>query len=109
MVASPGAIRNILADMRAAIDSGKFQPIDRRKNLNTLAQLGLSWEDAKSEIYELEETNYNSGPMVDDDDFDSDCFWEFKKNIFGKVIYIKFKVMYQEDGRVKVVSFHIDE
>ena len=108
-MASPSAIKKILADMRIAIDGGKFQPINRDKNRNTLAQLGLSWEDAKNEIYELEEADYHSGPMVDNDDFESNFFWVFKKNILGRKIYIKFKVVYQGDGQVKVVSFHIDE
>ena len=36
-------------------------------------------------------------------------FWVFKKNVDGNSIYIKFKVLYQKDGGVRVVSFHIDE
>ena len=107
-MASAAAIRNILSDMRAAIDAGRFQPIDRQKNLYTLALLGMPWEVAKDEIYGLTEADYYKGPMVDDDDFDSDFFWVFKKYIDNYPIYIKFKVMYQEDGRVKVVSFHLD-
>lgn len=107
-MASPVAIRKILSDVRAAISCGKFQPIDRGKNLRTLAILGITWEDAKNEIYSLTESDYYSGPMVDYDDFSSDFFWEFKKTIDGHMIYIKFKVMYKEDGRVKAVGFHID-
>lgn len=107
-MASPVAIRKILCDMRTAIENGKFQPIDRRKNLRTLALLGITWADAKDEIYSLTEQDYYSGPMLDDADYSSDLFWEFKKSVDGHMIYIKFKVMYQEDGRVKVVGFHID-
>lgn len=101
-------IEKILGDMRSAIDSGKFQPIPRRKNMNTLARLGISWEDAKAEIYELTVSEYFQGPEVDRDFPSTDRFWMFKKNIDGQVIYIKFKVLYLEDGRVKVVGFHID-
>lgn len=107
-MASPDAIRKILRDMRAAIDSGKFHPISRDKNRRTLALLGITWADAKDEIYSLTEHDYYSGPMLDHADFSSDHFWEFKKSVDGHLIYIKFKVMYQEDGRVKVVGFHID-
>ena len=108
-MASTAEIQKILADMRAAIDNGKFQPINRKKNMDTLALLGLTWRDAKYEIYSLSERHYRRGPMEDRDDPESGFFWEFKKNVDGNVMYIKFKLMYQEDGRVKVVSFHLDE
>lgn len=101
-------IEKILGDMRLAIDAGKFQPIPRQKNMNTLATLGISWEDAKAEIYGLTASEYFQGPEVDRDFPSTDLFWVFKKNIGGQVIYIKFKVLYLEDGSVRLVSFHID-
>ena len=103
------AIQKVLTDMRCAIDSNKFQPVDRSKNLATLAKLGITWQDAKDAIYTLTDKEYRRGPMLDLDDPSSDHFWEFKKRIDSEVIYIKFKVLYQEDGSVKLVSFHIDE
>ena len=93
-------VQKILSDMRYAIDNKKFYPINRRKNLETLA---------KEEIYDLKEEDYKSGPSVDRDDPSSDHFWVFKKKVDGNSIYIKFKVLYQKDGGVRVVSFHIDE
>ena len=101
-------IEKIFGDMRLAIDTGKFQPICRRKNMNTLSILGISWEDEKSEIYELTAREYYQGPEVDRDFPNTDRFWMFKKNIGGQVIYIKFKILYLENGAVKLVSFHID-
>lgn len=102
-------IQQVLSDLRTAIDAGKFQPIPRQKNKNTLARLGLTWQDAKDEIYELEPRHYYQGPSTDRDRPTSDKFWVFKKCVEGEVLYIKFKVLYQEDGGVKLVSFHIDE
>lgn len=102
-------VQKILSDMRYAIDNKKFYPINRRKNLDTLAHLGISWDAAKEEIYDLKEEDYKSGPSVDRDDPSSDHFWFFKKKVDGNSIYIKFKVLYQKDGGVRVVSFHIDE
>ena len=102
-------IQQILSDLRTAIDAGKFIPIERQKNKNTLAQLGITWQDAKNEIYELEARHYFQGPSIDRDRPSSDKFWVFKKRVDGEVIYIKFKVLYKEDGSVKLVSFHIDE
>ena len=103
------AIQKVLADMRLAIDSNKFQFVPRKKNMDTLAKLGLTWQDAKAEIYTLSEREYRRGPMLDTADYSSERFWEFKKRVEGEVIYIKFKVLYQDDGSVRLVSFHIDE
>ena len=108
-MATPAAINKILADMRSAIEQNKFHPIPRRKNMITLAQLGLTWQDAKAEIYSLTEHNYPSGPMIDRDDPRSDHLWVFKKRIESELLYIKFKVTYQTNGEVRVLSFHIDE
>ena len=74
----------------------------------TLAQLGISWEDAKTEVYGLTASEYFQGPEKDRDFPGADLFWMFKKNVDGQVIYIKFKVLYLEDGKVKLVSFHFD-
>ncbi len=94
--------------MRSAIDAGKFQPVSRRKNLNTLARLGITWDDAKEEVYALTPGNYFQGPEADRDFPGTDLFWMFKKNVGGQIIYIKFKVLYLDDGSVRLVSFHID-
>lgn len=109
LTASTVDIDKVLADMRIAIDKNKFIPVNRKKNLDTLAQLGILWSDAKREIYELTSTDYFTGPEVDRDKPLSDYLWVFKKHVFGDVIYIKFKVEYQENGEVKVLSFHIDD
>ena len=77
--------------------------------MRSLSALGLTWNDAKETIYALTPDEYRRGPFVDRDDPTSDFFWELKTAIDGQVIYIKFKVLYQEDGTVKVVSFHIDD
>lgn len=108
-MASTADIRKILNDMRSAIDSGKFTHVDRKKNMDTLALLGLTWQDAKDEIYTLEPKHYRQGPLDDRDIPASDKLWVFKKIVDGHVIYIKFKIVYMEDGRVKLLSFHIDE
>lgn len=102
------AIQKVLKDLRFAIDHGKFYPIDRFKNSQTLSSLGISWEDAKAEIYTLTAADYHCGPKVDRDRPESDHLWEFKKRINGDVIYIKFKILYQTNGSIRVISFHFD-
>lgn len=108
-MASSAEIQVVLEDMRKAIDSERFLPINRKKNLDTLAHLGITWKDAKNEIYGLKETDYCKGPIIDRDSPSSDRFWVFKIRIESDMIYIKFKIVYQGDGHVRVVSFHLDE
>lgn len=102
-------IDRILDDMRSAIDVGMVTTVDRRKNLMTLARLGLTWEDVKEEMYELSRSDYVSGPSTDRDRPTADKLWVFKKCVLGEKIYIKFKIEYQIDNNLKVLSFHIDE
>ena len=101
-------IIKILTDMRNAIDNHKYNPVKRKKNLDTLAILGITWSDAIEEIYSLTSSDYDSGPEIDRNRPLGDSLWVFKKNVYGNLIYIKFKVEYQENGDVKVLSFHID-
>ena len=108
MRSSDSDICKFLSDMRLGIDKHSFIPVCRKKNITTLTTLGITWEDAKEEIYALTPQEYISGPDVDRDRPSSDMFWKFKKTILGKVIYIKLKVEYLSDGSVKVVSFHLD-
>lgn len=108
MPASKSDIQALLADVRKSIDAGRFIPVCRLKNMNTLALLGITWKDAKDEIYGLTDANYVSGPEIDRNYPNSDKLWIFKKIVLNHVIYIKFKVEYQKNGDVRVVSFHID-
>lgn len=101
-------IDKILLDMRNAIDSDKCIPIYRRKNLETLSTLGITWSDAITEIYSLTSSDYFSGPDIDRDMPTTDKLWVFKKYIYGDIIYIKLKVEYQINGEMRIVSFHID-
>lgn len=101
-------ICQVLEDLRTAIDQGLFFPVDRSVNLKTLASLGLTWLDVKSELYDLDPYDYWAGPEIDRDYPQTDKLWIFKKDVLGKLIYIKFKIEYQADSGVKVISFHID-
>lgn len=109
MRATPLEINRILYDLRASIDAGKFQPEERWKNMNTLASLGISWREAKEEIYNLTPKEYYGGPDIDRNYPTDDKFWKFKKVIMGEIIYIKFKIRYQDDKTVLLTSFHFDE
>ena len=70
--------------MRSAIDRHKIVLAPRKKNMDTLARLGLTWQDAQDEIYSLTEADYHQGPMLDRNDTTSDHLWVFKKRIDGE-------------------------
>lgn len=108
MVAPLADIEKVLADMRIAINNHKCTLVPRRINMDSLARLGILAADVLSEMYTLTSADYVSGPLVDRDAPSSDCLWVFKKSVCGNIIYIKFKVIYQINGDVIIVSFHID-
>ena len=97
-----------LANMRDAIAAKRYEFIERKKNMDTLAQLGIMPSHAVEEMEELTAKNYISGPDPDRDYPGTEPFWKFKKQISGNIVYIKFKIRYDDDG-LKVVSFHFDE
>jgi hypothetical protein len=94
--------------MRYAIDHKKYSLIPRRKNMDTLARLGLTSEAVFTEIYALTYADYYLGPEIDRDYPDSDPLWVFKTKIDDYFIYIKFKIIYHDNGDLRIISFHID-
>lgn len=98
-----------LSRMREAIGAGRYQVDDRDKNIRTLSKLGIVWRDALDEVLELTKDNYYEGPLVDYQNENSDMYWVFKKVVSEKPIYIKFKIIYEQDGTLYLKSFHIDE
>lgn len=102
-------VDKFLRDVRIAISKKNITPTNRRKNLDTLAELGIKWSDAIDVISGLTFNDYIKGPEEDRDYPSSDMFWMFKKKAFGEVIYIKIKIKYLDDNGLAIVSFHIDE
>ena len=108
MATSIADIDALLLNLRYAIDNNMVVVIHRRKNMDTLARLGILWSDAIKEIYKLTSADYISGPIADNDRPNSDLLWVFKKYLYGEIIYIKLKIQYMDNGELKVLSFHID-
>lgn len=77
---------------------------ERKKNMDTLARLGLTLAGCISYINELTYRNYLSGPSDDRDTLEEKCIWEFGTTIQGHDIYIKIKHLKEDD--VLVLSFH---
>ena len=101
-------VEQFLADMRLSMATKPFVPINRQKNKDTLAQLGITWKDAKEYIRNMVYQNYVSGPDPDYDPNEPDPVWKFKIRIGNDIIYVKIKICYASNGEVKALSFHFD-
>ena len=108
--ASNAHIVAYLADVKRLLSAGKYDFVPRRKNMQALAQHGLTITDAKNEILGLVVGDYYKGPKQDHDPNRPGNIWEFKKNIDGMQFYVKVKIV-QENGEdiLKCIGFHEDD
>jgi len=106
--ASREAIGKFLEEFKEiAVDRGIYV-LSRRKNLQSLAYLGLTKANCKEEILGLSVADYCAGPKPDRDEPGE--IWEFGKVIRGIGVYVKLKVaQVDEDKIAKCLSFHIAE
>ena len=103
-------IATYLAEVKRLLSAGKYDFVPRRKNMQALAQHGLTITDAKNEILGLVVGDYHKGPKQDFDSNRPGDIWEFKKNIDGIQFYLKVKIV-QENGEdiLKCLEFHEDD
>ena len=105
----PSEVEDFLKKVRESIDKKCCTFIPRKKNIMSMTKLGLQPQDVLDEIYDLTYSNYIKGPEDDHDVNESDPFWMFKAYIIDNTIYIKIKIVMDDNNRLKIVSFHIDE
>lgn len=105
--ASTTDIASYLTEVKKLLSAGKYDFVPRRKNMQALAQHGLTVTDAKNEILGLVVDDYYKGPKQDHDPNRPGYIWEFKKNIDGIQFYVKVKIV-QENGEdiLKCIGFH---
>ncbi len=92
--------------MKAAAAS-QFVLTRRKKNLDTLALLGLSLADAKERVLGLVPEDYVGGPLPDDKR-PEDEVWVFGLRVEGREIYMKVCVI-TEPLLCTCISFHLSE
>lgn len=99
-----------LEHAKKLILEGKYDFVPRRKNMQSLAQYGLTITNAKNEILDLVVRDYYKGPEQDHDITKPGEVWIFKKNIENNQFYIKLKIV-EECGMdiLKCISFHVDD
>ena len=103
-------VATYLTEVKRLLSVGKYDFVPRRKNMQALAQHGLTIADAKNEILGLVFSDYYKGPKQDFDPNRPGDIWEFKKNIDGMQFYVKVKIV-QENGEdiLKCLAFHEDD
>jgi hypothetical protein len=101
------AIRRFLREFKHIATTGRgVDIVDRRKNMQSLAQLGLTKRNCIAIILGLSVEDYYDGPKPDKGR--PGAIWEFGKIIEGEEVYIKLKIA--QVGEVKLakcLSFHI--
>lgn len=103
------AVRQFLREFKQIATAGRgIDIVDRRKNMESLATLGLTKKNCREEILGLSMQDYCDGPKPDKDRPGE--IWEFGKLIEGKEVYIKLKIAPVEGVKLaKCISFHVAE
>ncbi len=81
-----------------------FTFITRKKNLDSISQLGVKIKQAKSMIMGLTYENYHKGPEQDRD-IKSSNVWEFGAEVDNQEVYIKLSADFGHNV-AKCISFH---
>jgi len=84
-----------------------FVLVERRKNLDTLARLGMTVSDAKERVMGLTPEDYLSGPSPDDK-HQGDEVWTFGLGLEEQDVYVKVCVL-GEPLLCTCISFHFAE
>lgn len=84
-----------------------FYLVPRRKNLASLARLGIPVKEAKEIVARLTPADYYAGPIQDHSQIESNL-WEFLVTVNGQRIYIKISNDFR-GACAKCISFHEPE
>lgn len=99
-------IRLFLLKVKEAISLGNFTVINRDKNTKFLADCGITPREREIIILSLDVDDYEKGPTPDHKKSSEDI-WIFRKQYLGIDIYIKLKlVIQQEVFHCICLSFH---
>ena len=104
-----GLITYFLREFKKIATEGQgIDFVPRRKNLDSLLELGLTQKNARGEILSLSVADYCGGPEPDRDKPGE--IWEFGKAIGSKEVYMKLKIAHVGKEKIaKCLSFHVAE
>ncbi|HHW18672.1 MAG TPA: type II toxin-antitoxin system MqsR family toxin [Firmicutes bacterium] len=103
MAADREQVKEFLLRLKMTLSQeGKLAFVEREKNVQSLAMLGMLPSEVPSVLRELSVSDYSEGPL-DDDRGRPIQWWVFGPNYCGIVLYIKVAVY---SGRCICMSFH---
>lgn len=101
-------IQTFLCSVRSAISNSNYQVLDlRRKYMDTITQLGLLESDVINDIKNLSEYE-NWDRQTDNNLSYPGDVWICTKYLHETNIYIKLKIKIDENGKLLVMSYHLD-
>ena len=102
-------VKAYLLRIKQAVAAGRYQFIPRRKNVLSLAAVGLLPKHVKDYILRLTPQDYFNGPEDEiDQEFPPGEYVCFGCDIYGKEFYVKVKLEQNNGENYCVcISFHI--
>ena len=102
-------VEEMLLLVKEAIKTKNYKILDdRRKFLETLTSLGITKNDV---ILDIANLSINDEWVCKEDN--NPCYtgevWITKKKLYGNKIYIKIKIKINENNKLLIMSYHIDE
>ncbi|MEN8906841.1 MAG: type II toxin-antitoxin system MqsR family toxin [Clostridiales bacterium] len=101
-------MNKFLIDIKKLISQGKFVFAGTRfKNIDFLKRYGLTIDDVKAVIFDLNTSNYKRGPTDDRNSKFEGMVWEFNYLLELSVdIDIYIKIRYNPPNEIVCISFH---
>ena len=102
-------ILNFLKDFKELMGQGYYFVKEHHKNIQTLKDLGINARIRDEIILSVAMENYSSGPNPDE--YHPGYYWIFGKDLDAIEIYIKLKIVSNNNGNERAVcfSFHPSE
>lgn len=102
-------VSDFLKDFKENIGQGRTYFYPHLKNLETLAELGLTYRNREDILLALTVEDYSAGPTMDTY-YAGQVYWVFGKQLEDVELYIKIKLVSQAEGEYAVcISFHTSE
>ncbi len=103
--ATEPAVREFLVRLKEAIEKHDLKVVNRTKNRDALAELGLTFEIQREVVLGLTTQDFSEGPVPDRDK--PGYVWIFGPALESRRLYIKLKLADSGDGPYALcISFH---
>lgn len=104
-------VKKYLVRIKTAISEGRYQFIQRRKNMESLSKVGLLVDHVKEILLGLTYSDYFNGPEPEDDeDYEPGEYLFFGCDVHENEFFVKFKLEQLIDNEKCIcLSFHIAE